>query len=954
MSDTPGFCNNNSGGRRFLVRRLYANDEVTFDVVNLSGVSQTISLDDNCSIATSNGNTFTMKEKGSLVVKITNLYSIKSITIKHDNSAFYNVKPAIEIYNPRDGNLSLYDKAFPDFQLNGQNTSYLYNTNGISWNNRLAIPNNEDVTKWSMDGSGLKLGGNWQSPYFLSIADLKEGDRVRITYDWGQGNQGWHGIHFRSNGSSLNSEAFKDVNNNGDFDEDYGENKIVFDELVDQNVFYTMSHDGHLDLYVYPQVRITKIEIYADHRADIVSEEQEDGSYTMYFDGTGQIKEKSYMVPGGLKVQFGNDNENELAYVVANIEGPVSYINDYQGFKMARNSNNNIHQAEPTTGTYYRFVPDVDGKIKFSFKAQSLRYTPYSPNSHGVYWHPGDYNVPDQEEIGLSENCDYHLYYRNDNNEYAQLWNTTKGNGALVSTFNKNDLEVKAGKVYYLYGTWNGDFGQGAYCGVAELLSVNFLPDKFVSPLAKCIDNASQGEAGLANVQGYTDSDISIKRKSGNILSCEPYIDQATHKLGVRNITYADGADKAGVVLIKLGNGAKDPVFVLTIAYDASYCSQEWDETTVGYTEGHKWDFSTDPLELGTYYQDFFGGNLNKNTSSQIYDETDNRFDGEGKPYPEWTFAYLTKVSSGQLDPFFFNFYDMDGDNADMIWETGGLWFEAGSNESGIFNEKIGSIDRSDKTQADPQRFVGIVPGAKFTIPKLKQDDRVVIYMGNSASSSSGPVCLNITNALDALGTEITSEYRIGGSVWNTYDSHNDPNYRGAYHFFAKEDGDMTFEMVGGKICKIYEIRIYHGNHLRTNDIERVNNGPLVLVNEEGATTAKSAGFNIHFRGKGERITNPEVLVKTGNLSNDSFTSDYLKLNNNSTGVTFTTRVGDFGNFRLRLKDMDYRGNYLCDFSDRNLTVGFKQKLSYKPQMFMNLWAGIFLCGKRTVRGTTQ
>lgn len=926
-----GLYNGNSGPRRFLVTKLYAGDVVTFDVVDPYNQAQTISKDANCSIATANGNTFTMNEKGTLAVSVTRYWYIKSITVQHDNSASYNFKPAIEIYNLNGGNLSLGESA--GFQLDGANASYLVNQNGTELNNRVAVKNLDDMV---MNG-GLKNNTNWQTR-IISISDLKENDRVRITYNDGTYNLGRTGIYFGSDLGlgSLNSEAFKDVNNNGELDADYGEAAIQKGDYVEKSIFYTMTFDGHLDIVLYPQVAITKIEIYADHRAQIESEQQADGSYTMYFTGTGQIKEKSYMVPGGLKVQFGNDNEDETAYVVATDQGPASYINDEDGFKMAR-ANGQIHETEPYSGTYYRFVPDVDGKIKFSFKAQSVRYNPYSWGTHGVYWWPQDYNVPETEEIGNGQVCDYHLYYRDNNNNYAQAWNTSKSSGALVSTFDKNDLEVKAGKVYYLYGTWNGDFGQGAYCGVAELLSVNFLPNKFVDPLAVCLDNDSEGETNIANVVGYTVNDITEKRKSANITGYNLSISNG--KLSISNITYAEGADHAGVILLKFGTGAKDPVFALTIAYDAAYCSSNWDEATKGYTEGHTWDFSSDPLEIGSYWTNFFdennninSGTLTKNTSSQLYDEIDNRLDPEGAPAPEWTFKYLSKVSSGELDPTFLNVYDMAGDNADMIWETEGLWFETGSNQSCLFNEKQGSINRSNKTQRDPQRYVGILKGGEFTIPWLDTDDRVVIYMGNSTTSSAGPVIFEIDNALDALGKEITSEYRLGGSTFNTWQpdgsNHSDPEYRGCYHFFAKADGDMTFKMVGGTVCKIYKIVIYRGNHMRTNDITRLNNGPLVLVNNEGDTEGKSAGFNIHYRGKGETITNPEVLVKTGNLTDDSFTNN-LTLISGTGGVNFTTRVGDFGNFRLRLKDMDYSGQYVCDFADRNLTVGYKQKVSY-------------------------
>ena len=473
-------------------------------------------------------------------------------------------------------------------------------------------------------------------------------------------------------------------------------------------------------------------------------------------------------------------------------------------------------------------------------------------------------------------------------------------------------------------------------------MDVTFIPNKFVEPLAKCIDNAKTGDTELATVRGYQTSDISLKRKSENITGYTAEI--VDNKLQISNITYADGADKAGVILLKLGSGAKDPVFALTIAYDAAYCSDDWDEETMGYTEGHTWDFSSDPLEIGSYWTNFFTttdgkdnsintGELTKNTSSQLYDEIDNRYAPDGTQASEWTFKYLSKVSSGNLDPTFLNIYDMEGDNADMIWETEGLWFETGSNQSCLFNEKQGSINRTDKTQLDPQRYVGILKGGEFTIPYLDQDDRVVIYMANSTTSTAGPVCFNITNALDALGKEITSEYRLGGSTFNTWQAdgknHEDPNYQGCYHFIAADNGDMTFKMVGGTICKIYKIVIYRGNHMRTNDVERANNGPLVLVNEEGATEGKSAGFTIHYRGKGEVITEPDVIVKTGNLTDASFADGKLALNSNSTGVTFTTTVGEFGNLRLRLKDMDYSGNYVCDFAERNLTVGYKEKMTY-------------------------
>lgn len=83
-------------------------------------------------------------------------------------------------------------------------------------------------------------------------------------------------------------------------------------------------------------------------------------------------------------------------------------------------------------------------------------------------------------------------------------------------------------------------------------------------------------------------------------------------------------------------------------------------------------------------------------------------------------------------DPMFVNVYAMEGDNADMIWETEGLWFETAANASCLFNEKIGPIDRNITDQEDPDRYVGIRKGGEFRIPKLYKDDRVIIYMGSA------------------------------------------------------------------------------------------------------------------------------------------------------------------------------------------------------------------------------
>lgn len=306
-------------------------------------------------------------------------------------------------------------------------------------------------------------------------------------------------------------------------------------------------------------------------------------------------------------------------------------------------------------------------------------------------------------------------------------------------------------------------------------------------------------------------------------------------------------------------------------------------------------------------------------------------------------------------DPMFVNVYAMEGDNADMIWETEGLWFETAANASCLFNEKIGPIDRNITDQEDPDRYVGIRKGGEFRIPKLYKDDRVIIYMGSAKGSGAEDeetggkrtLLFEIENARDAVYQPITDTYWVGGSLWNVYDAtpnnHRDPNYRGAYHFFATGDpnddskpADMIFKLTEGALCKIYSIEIYHdGTHHYTNSIQQPSWSKYDLWNDNtsGNLTVGANGdsnqLDIHYRGKGEKIAlndgniKNEVLTYTGNISN--FTINTV----NNSSISYTSKVGDFGTMLVRVKVMDYNQKYVTDFGDRNLTIGYKEKKAY-------------------------
>ena len=438
---------------------------------------------------------------------------------------------------------------------------------------------------------------------------------------------------------------------------------------------------------------------------------------------------------------------------------------------------------------------------------------------------------------------------------------------------------------------------------------------------------------------------------SGNIESCEPYLDGTTLK--IKNIVYKDGdVNKGGVILIEITDDLTkydrtDPVFALTVAYDAAYHS---DNQHAEAERGHTWDFSTNPLNGLQWRNDTystyavvtpFGASTEENSLlNQEMDWTDIH----GTRHSDWTFGYRSQQSGNNYDPQFINHYDLSGDNADMMWDTEGVVMFASANFSSIFNEKIGAIDRTDKTQADPDRYVGLWPHSgdglksEFIIPHLDKDDRVIIWMGSGEGTGHEQMVFNITNARDAEYKEIsaTDNYVAGGSQWNS--ANNDPYYRGCYHFFAKEKGDMKFTLVDGYMCKIYKVQIYTGDRIDTNEIMGATTNDKFLLwstdddpNEEGTSTDISGTYNwtLKYFNKDQKLAdgtnsvNNDIISQTGNLTKSITT--------NTTANTFTYEhaLGEIGTFRMRGKDMEKNMKYVADYADRNVTVAYQQTMEY-------------------------
>ena len=359
-------------------------------------------------------------------------------------------------------------------------------------------------------------------------------------------------------------------------------------------------------------------------------------------------------------------------------------------------------------------------------------------------------------------------------------------------------------------------------------------------------------------------------------------------------------------------------------------------------SEGHTWDFSTNPLK-GLKWENTSGEasvvDFGKEAGpGLLYDEMH-----EDGGHSDWTKTWRVINSAGQgtHDMMFLNKYDMEGDNADMMWDTEGLIFHTSSNQSCINNEFGGVVDHSKTgTRNDPDRYVGILPGGSFTIPALKAGDRVEIFMGSGDGSGSNACKLNITGALDAIGKAIDPAviYNGGGSPWE-YNKGGESRYRGAYQFIST-GGDMTFTMNGGSMTKLYSIRIYSGaktatvdctrNQSQTYNNEVYDSYTYSFNNDWRTTTPAKSAITLHYRGKGERLRTPTVVHTSGNISTGSDNLFYAEVgDNNAPFIFYKSKKGDYGMFRMRVEDLELGNKYVADYAMQNITAGYLEKKNY-------------------------
>lgn len=675
------------------------------------------------------------------------------------------------------------------------------------------------------------------------------------------------------------------------------------------------------DLIVQPNcdVYITSIVIVPAPRATyLISESADKKTSTFEFTGDGVLDDNDYAILN-TSLSFGSTTD----YLVVNDK--ESHMIKANGTETLETDAN--HDFQPSAGCFYTFKPTATGYIDL--------YGTLQGNAMHVFVY----------QDGWIDKANNNVFY-------------SKSFGPdEISKTSPYTFHVDKGKTYYVCIN-NIDNNEHSYA--LHVTKVVFRTEYFVDKLGVVINNVDDfADTGypisLTAVSPAGGYHLSVKRCSANIEPSSLNAQIQNGWLYMSKPTFVDGTDHAGTVIWNLDAEGGSDAIVVTFPYHASYNPTGYDSSVRSY--GHTWNF-IDPRNsdsnIGNCLENNGYGSWLTGTTTGILsigqdEDVNSQFHKEVEKR-EWVYSQRqTGTAGGFHDPYYANVYDMEGDNADMIWETEGLWFDTGTNLSCIYNEKD-AYDQSLTNPldfavlgTDPDRYVGLLPvtdGKKssFTIPGLKDGDRVLIFMKSGEATGDNGIFLNITGAKDALGKAInpTDLYKAGGTNWQ----HS--RYEGCYHFIKDGDGNMTFDMNSGSMCKLLYIRIYTGQRIvTTNIVSSATNdaGRLLFMNDKGATDGQGSQMSLRFRGKGQHSTN-QVLTYSGNLNAASFTGDNFKVTGAySHLIDFKSKVGEIGMFRLRMNDITYeyekssdqKITYVADFCDRNFTVGYRDKVDSYP-----------------------
>lgn len=388
------------------------------------------------------------------------------------------------------------------------------------------------------------------------------------------------------------------------------------------------------------------------------------------------------------------------------------------------------------------------------------------------------------------------------------------------------------------------------------------------------------------------------------------------------------GHEWGGHIYFTLTNGASSVGSMVVTAVQKDYLGKAYSCTyTININKSIK-----------SVKWDFYSKHLTPNTTNYTWKEED--VSGSGDKLN----AYKADITSAT-------------DLSAQISETSGLKFIAPKYTTAEEHYTFGykDPDPSGTTTID-NRYIGLHQGATLIIPHERwshhegggnKKTRIRIKMGRYGSTS---IHLTITNAQDALGNDIATtagDYKIGGSAW--WGDKGDNHQRGEYHFIVKDknqDFTIKVENTGGTWLKLYTIEVYESEDLITEN--SVLGTRYQLLNSAGTIGNPGAfgSYYLHYRGKGEGTSIAESTITiSGHITTEGTYAEGAYKNDGTTGfdhlsVTpadesgspthrYTSKIGDYGTFGMRIACYTHGNTYCTDYSTRRQSVGYMASQSY-------------------------
>ena len=708
--------------------------------------------------------------------------------------------------------------------------------------------------------------------------------------------------------------------------------------------------------------------------------------------GTSSIVDESdnlNPVSAVMQQQYRNLGEDGTRKVLVGKEWTVftQDVNLPDQSQVAGEESPQFNSIYPLYGNYYYFFPEVDGKFHVKFYCEGV-------GEHMCMWYKLD---GDGKPVTIANQSLSNLKASTDGGTTWQDCGTGGFNNTDGITYYEYTADFRKGDVYYLCSNPNNETQQSP---IPRLISYSFIPEFSVTPLYDVVENGTTKFMGATTIKGVTLSEFT-GMKSGNVLDMDATIeingedaprikclgnvekegtviklrkDGNDVKLDFESIAFKEGDDvnQGGAIVVNLDCPAGKAAFVLTVAYKAADAKWNDDKSqrvpaTDGGVEVKRWDFFSGNGEgadggwdLGKYVRD---DGTRYATNQSAWESKPKLFKEIWKAdglTADWLDTYVNLKD--EKERIFKSVYDHEGDNADMIHETAGLLFHVESNLLGIFNENEAS------TSSFSDRYIGFMAPSDlplkqgdeehprgFTIPLLTAGDRIVIKMGCYGNADDNietqTATLKITGAKDAVGTDITGDYVIGGSGVETgNDTNNGVDITdkskpwGEYHFIAK-GGDFNLQVKEGDLVKIYSIVIYrNGNDnnasiLTENEMATDNKTGILFTSETNENNSVAVEMRVKYRGLNESPTYAPTTVTrhTGNIQTGDVTVNSTTTNGIIWNTYTVTNPAKFGVFSGRMgvyslvneEEQEEDNKYVTDYVDCMIPVGYRETKTY-------------------------